>query len=332
MLDTPTQIEDISNKVYQEKIGDRRLRNEEIRRQMGKEWTPPSQSTGSQPSTLQNIFNNDGNVPTEASTYRKLKNNVDALGLSNHDSISGTPPTNTGRGNIPSWAPTAVGLGMSLGGAGQYAGLGQAAVNFARGNTSGGTGGLAQWMANQTPLGKITGVPGLIGTTVNGLMRGDSWEKMAGDASWGAGKALLGKAIPGLGLADLLMGLGTWGVGALTGKDMSWDPRRGLNNLFGDGLVGVPKGFEGYGNGFFGANALGGGIKNPTAGSTISSSSSGYTPPNYSLGQGVSLNSNTSTPQTQDNNSSLSYTTPNYSLGQGVSLGGYSPSSDSGDE
>ena len=219
---------------------------------------------------------------------------------------------------------------MGVGGLGRYAGLGSSAVNFARGDTASGLSGLTNWVTRQTPLGKITGLPELAGTVASGITKGKDFGEMAKDVAWSFGNSALTKAVPGLGLADLLMGLGTWGVGALTGKDMNWNPRRGLNNLFGDGLVGVAPGFAGYGGGFFGNNALGSGIKSTEANiansgysSGGSSSSGGYTPSGFSsgdLGSGITSNSSGS------GISGYGISTPSYSWGSS----GSSSSSSSG--
>jgi hypothetical protein len=320
MYDTPTQLEDVSNQVSQQKIGDNRLRNEEIRRQMGNEWSPKSVSAGAQPSSLQDIFSNNGNSPTEASTYSRLKNNVDYLGFGNSTSSSNsnnTPSTGSswsGIGDIPASAPGYLGAAMGMAGYGQAAGPASAGLSLLRGDTGNALGTAAQWAANQTPIGQYPGAAGAVGSTIRGIYEGKSPEAMAKNAAWNVGMGILGKTIPGFGVANGALSLGTSIFGALTGKDMSWNPQRGLENLFGDGLAGVAPGMAGYGNGFFGPNATGQGI---------STTGTSYTNPNQSL------YSQSPAPVV---NGSNGYTPPNYSLGQGVSLGGYSPSdNNSGD-
>jgi hypothetical protein len=232
-----TQLQDVANKVSQDKISNQRLRNEEIRRQMANPWSEPKEPTTSGTQPLQDIFSNNGNAPTEASTYSRLKNNIDRVGLSGNYSSSSTAgqPTNySGKssGTIPGIAAPIVGTMMGVGGLGRYAGLGSSAVNFARGDTASGLSGLTNWVTRQTPLGKITGLPELAGTVASGLTKGKDFSEMAKDAAWTFGKSAVTKAIPGLGLADLVLGLGTSAVGAITGKDLDWNPRRGLEGLF----------------------------------------------------------------------------------------------------
>ena len=232
-----TQLQDVAKTGAQEKISNQRLRNEAIRKQMSNPWSEPKEpvtatTSGTQP--LQDLFSNNGYAPTEASTYSRLKNNVDSLGLSGNYSSSGqsTSPSGKSGGPIPGVAAPIVGTMMGVGGLGRYAGLGSSAVNFARGDTASGLSGLTNWVMRQTPLGKITGLPELAGTVASGITKGKDFGEMAKDAAWSLGKSALTKAVPGLGLADLLMGLGTWGVSAMTGKDLDWNPRRGLEGLF----------------------------------------------------------------------------------------------------
>ena len=229
-----TQLQDVSNTVAQEKISNQRLRNEEIRRQMANPWSEPKEPTTSGRQPLQDLFSNNGYAPTEASTYSRLKNNVDSLGLSGNYSSSGqsTSPSGKSGGPIPGVAAPIVGTMMGVGGLGRYAGLGSSAVNFARGDTASGLSGLTNWVTRQTPLGKITGLPELAGTVASGITKGKDFGEIAEDAAWSFGKSALTKAIPGLGVADLLLGLGTAGYSALTGKDYDWNLRRGLEGLF----------------------------------------------------------------------------------------------------
>jgi len=265
-----TQLQDVANQVAQEKISNQRLRNEAIRKQMSQPWQEPKQptSTGTQP--LQDLFSNNGYAPTEASTYSRLKNNVDSLGLSGNYSSSGqsTSPSGKSGGPIPGVAAPIVGTMMGVGGLGRYAGLGSSAVNFARGDTASGLSGLTNWVTRQTPLGKITGLPELAGTVASGITKGKDFGEMAKDAAWSFGKSALTKAVPGLGVADLLMGLGTWGVSAMTGKDLDWNPRRGLEGLFSPNTT-QPASWQG---GFFYPGYT------PTPGSWMSSGNENYSP------------------------------------------------------
>ena len=138
-----TQLQDVANTVAQDKISNQRLRNEEIRRQMANPWSEPKEPTTSGTQPLQDLFSNNGYAPTEASTYSRLKNNVDSLGLSGNYSSSGqsTSPSGKSGGPIPGVAAPIVGTMMGVGGLGRYAGLGSSAVNFARGDTASGLSG-----------------------------------------------------------------------------------------------------------------------------------------------------------------------------------------------
>ncbi len=265
-----TQLQDVSNTVAQEKISNQRLRNEEIRRQMANPWSEPKEPTTSGRQPLQDLFSNNGYAPTEASIYSRLKNNVDSLGLSGNYSSSGksTSPSGKSVGPIPRVAAPIVGTMMRVGGLGRYAGLGSSAVNFARGDTASGLSGLTNWVTRQTPLGKITGLPELAGTVASGITKGKDFGEMAKDAAWSFGKSALTKAVPGLVLADLLMGLGTWGVSAMTGKDLDWNPRRGLEGLFSPNTT-QPASWQG---GFFYPGYT------PPAGSWMSSGNENYSP------------------------------------------------------
>ena len=329
-----TQLQDVSNTVAQEKISNQRLRNEEIRRQMANPWSKPKEPTTSGTQPLQDVTKG---TPTLASTYSGLLNNY--RGMTGTSSNSGQTENNynqkpyTGNPNplgIPGWASTVVGTGLSLANAGIAAPLGSAATSLLSGDKAGAVGTLGGLFTNIATKGSVPGLAGVVSSLASGLVKGKSATEMAKDAAWSFGKSALTKAVPGLGLADILMGLGTWGVGALTGKDMNWNPRRGLNNLFGDGLVGVAPGFAGYGGGFFGNNALGSGIKSTEANiansgysSGGSSSSGGYTPSGFSsgdLGSGITRGSSGS------GISGGGISTPSYSLGSSGSSSGYSGS------
>jgi len=298
MFDTPTQLEDVANKVAQQKIGDRRLRNEEIRRGMNEDWTAPTQTTGSQPSSLQDVYSNNGNSPTEASTYSRLKNNLDYMGFggSNTSSNSPTESYNTSFNSIPSWGAQAVGMGMGLGGLGNVAGIGSAATSLLRGDTSKAAGSLGQWFANQTPIGKLPGASGAIGSTLQGILDGRDASSMTKNAAWNLGMGAIGKAVPGFGLLNTLLGLGTAGYAEATGTSYNWNPLRGIESLFSDtdsrgqtggGFFTSPTPMSGEattnntysGSGYGNTYGPGSGGYTPPSGSYMSSgNTSGYSP------------------------------------------------------
>lgn len=230
-----TQLQDVANNVAQDKISNQRLRNEEIRRQMANPWTEPtsiSSTQGTQP--LQNVTSG---TPTLVSTYSGLLKNYQNITSSNTsrtegNSFDGSYAGNPNPFNIPSWAPMAVGTALNFADAGIGAPLGAAATSLMRGDRAGAVGTLAGLVTNDITEGKIPGLGGIAGTLASGLTKGKDFGEMAKDAAWTFGKSVLTKAVPGLGLADFLMGLGTAGVSALTGKDLDWNPRRGLEGLF----------------------------------------------------------------------------------------------------
>jgi len=316
-----TQLQDVANTVAQEKISNQRLRNEEIRRQMANPWSEPKEPTTSGRQPLQDLFSNNGYAPTEASTYSRLKNNVDSLGLSGNYSSSGqsTSPSGKSGGPIPGVAAPIVGTMMGVGGLGRYAGLGSSAVNFARGDTASGLSGLTNWVTRQTPLGKITGLPELAGTVASGITKGKDFGEMAKDAAWSFGKSALTKAVPGLGLADLLMGLGTWGVSAMTGKDLDWNPRRGLEGLFSPNTT-QPASWQG---GFFDPGYT------PTPGSWMSSGNENYSPYGGAQYNRVPSTSSSSSSGWGGYSPTMNYGSNSGSYWSGSS--GYSSSNDSSD-
>ena len=140
-----TQLQDVSNTVAQEKISNQRLRNEEIRRQMANPWSEPKEPTTSGRQPLQDVTKG---TPTLASTYSGLLNNYQSMygnsgrteGGYNQNTTGQTSSGNTTFGNpgitgsIPSWAPTVVGTGLSLAGAGIAAPIGAAATSLMRGD------------------------------------------------------------------------------------------------------------------------------------------------------------------------------------------------------
>jgi len=266
-----TQLQDVANQVAQEKISNSRLRNEEIRRQMTKPWSEPVQPT-TKTYSLQNAASGD---KTLAGTYSALLNNWQGMSGSD-DTDREFSGQYSGSANLPSWAPTAVGTGLSMAGMGApVSALGSAATSLVRGDRAGAVGTLSNLFANSITGGKVPGIGGLAGTLASGIV-GDRSAKEIGQGLFNSGLGTL------FGVANPVAGLG-YGLARMFG----FDPAYGFNNMFGDGLKGVAPGFEGTMGGFFGKNALGSGISN-------NSSSSGNTPMGYSptdLGSGISTTS-----------------------------------------
>ena len=158
-----TQLQDVANTVAQDKISNQRLRNEEIRRQMANPWSEPIEtpttSTGIQP--LQNAAAS-GN--TLASTYSSLLNNYNSYQNTTGQTSSGnTTFGNPGiTGSIPSWAPMAVGTGLSLAGAGIAAPIGAAATSLMRGDRAGAVGTLGGLFTNIATKGSVPGLAGVV--------------------------------------------------------------------------------------------------------------------------------------------------------------------------
>lgn len=314
-----TQLQDVANTVAQKKISNQRLRNEEIRRQMANPWSEPKESTQPSTSGRQPLQDVTKGTPTLASTYSGLLSNYQ--GMTGTSSNSGQTENNYNQSpykgnpnplNIPSWAPTVVGTGLSLANAGIAAPLGASATSLMRGDRASAVGTLGGLFTNIATKGSVPGLAGVVSSLASGLV---------GDKS--------GTEI-GQGIANSLIGTGLYAVNPLLGlgyqalRFFGFNPAYGLNNLFGDGLNGVAPGFTGTAGGFFGENARGSGLKSTEAdianfgySSGGSSSSGGYTPSGFSsgyLGSGISGGG---------------ISTPSYSWGSSGSSSGYSGSDSS---
>ena len=320
-----TQLQDVANTVAQEKISNQRLRNEEIRRQMANPWSEPKEPSTSGRQPLQDVTKG---TPTLASTYAGLLSNYQ--GITGPSSNSGQTENNynqkpyTGNPNplsIPSWAPTVVGTGLGLAGAGIGAPLGAAATSLMRGDKASAVSVLSGLVTNQITKGSVPGLAGVVSSLASGLVGDKSKEEIGQDAF----NSLLGTGLSSL---NPMLGLGYQGL-----RFLGFNPAYGLNNLFGDGLEGVAPGFTGTGYGFFGKNALGSGIKSTEANiansgysSGGSSSSGGYTPSGFSSGDrgsGITRGSSGS------GISGGGISTPSYSWGSSGSSSGYSGSDSS---
>jgi len=261
MFDTPTQLEDISNQVSQQKIGDSRLRNEEIRRQMADPWSAPKPTTntiGSQP--LTDVTDNKDS--TLASVYSGL--------LNNYNNLSSTMGSNTGSSqgdvSLPSWAGTAATTGASLLGAGPYSGLAGIATNLIGGNKQAAIKGAESWglntLFNKMGLGEYSGAATTLGM---GLLGNKSKEDIGADlGNWGIGKALTA--------VNPMLG-GVYGLARLFG----FDPTRGAMDY---SKSDIEQRFNaGYNGGFWGGGAGNRGSWNATNGSVGTNntySGSGY--------------------------------------------------------
>lgn len=296
-----TKLQDIANQVAKENIATNpRLRNEEIRRRMYGDWEEPVIQPEEAPSGLQDATKQD----TLAKTYAALKNNYDyinnAVRNTTGQTYQVTQPTSVTSAplsNTPRWMPSAVGYGLSVLGQGEYAALGAGATQLMQGDRAGAVGTLSNIFTNRVTEGKVPGLGGMVGTLASGLVGDKSKEQIGQDMLNSGIGTLVSIANP---YAGILYSLA---------RNLGFNPAYGLNNLFGDGLTGVPPGFEGTLGGFFGKNAIGSGITYSGSGS------SSYTPPGFSegdLGSGISG----------------SISTPSYSWGYSDS--GYS-SSDSDD-
>ena len=278
-----TQLQQLASDVAQDDniSSNWRLRKEEMRRRYSDNWTAPEETQKQRPTSLTDSTKQD----TLAKTYSALKNNYDLLlGGMDGGSYSGeqstTSPTSsissstTGRSSAPlsgtpSSLPGYVGMGLTLGGLGQYSTLAKGALEVAQGRPAPAVGTLAGLFTNQITEGKVPGLPGVVSALASGLVGDKSREQIGMDVV----NSLFGSA---LSVSNPLAGLAYSGLRAL-----GFDPAYGLNNVFGKGLEGVPRGFEGTLGGFFGRNALGQGI---------GGSSYGGTPAGYSegdLGSGV---------------------------------------------
>lgn len=321
MFESPTQLEDISNQVAQEKIGDQRLRNEAIRERMANPWTAPTtQASASQPSTLTDVYNTP--TGTLASTYSGLKNNYNTL---NSTMGSTTPNTNStylkSDAKLPSWAPGAANTTASILGAGPYSGLAGIATNLVGGNKEAALKGAESWglntLFNKAGLGEYSG----LATTLGMGLLGDKSMK---DIGMDLGNAGIGKILAGI---NPVAG-GLYGLARMFG----FDPMYGMNNQFGNGMEGVAPGFGGTAGGFFGKNAIGSGISNTT----------NPTPAGYAqgdLGTGISTGAGlgykgSSSPSSSSSGwgTNAGYSTSGNSNYSSYGGSGYSSSSDSGDD
>lgn len=314
-----TKLQDIANQVAQEDISTNpRLRNEEIRRRMYEDWEEPVIQPEEAPGGLQDATKQD----TLAKTYAALKNNYDyinnAVRNTTGQTYQVTQPTSVTSAPLsgtPGWLPSAVGYGLSALGHGKYAAMGAGATQLLQGNRAGAVGTLANIFTNTITEGKIPGLGGMVGTLASGIVGDKSKEQIGQDMLNSGIGTLVGMANP---IAGIVYSLA---------RNLGFDPAYGLNNLFGDGLVGVAPGYEGTLGGFFGKNALGTGIistpSNITnAGFSNSGSSSSYTPAGFSAGDlgsgitntgGYGIRGGISTPSYSWGNSSSS--SGNYSSG-----------------
>ena len=303
-----TQLQDVANTVAQEKISNQRLRNEEIRRQMANPWSEPIEtpttSTGIQP--LQNAAAS-GN--TLASTYSSLLNNYNS-----YQNITGqTSSGNTTFGSpgitdsIPSWAPTVVGTGLSLAGAGIAAPIGAAATSLMRGDRAGAVGTLGGLFTNIATEGSVPGLSGVVSSLASGLV-GD---KSGTEIGQSIANSLIGT---GLSAANPLLGLGYQAL-----RFVGVDPARGLQNLFFPDMT-VPESWRGT----FTSSGY-----TPQAGSWMSSGNENYSP--YG---GAQYNRVPSTSSSSSSYSSSGYPSSgswsSYSSGSAYSSDSDSESSDGG--
>jgi len=295
-----TQLQDVANNVAQDKISNQRLRNEEIRRQMANPWSEPVEtpttSTGSQP--LQNAATS-GN--TLASTYSELLNNYNSYQNTTGQTSSGnTTFGNPGiTGSMPGSAPTVVGTGLSLAGAGIAAPIGAASMQLMSGNRAGAVGTLAGLFANDITKGKIPGLGGVVGSVASGLI-GD---KSATEIGQGVVNSLLGT---GLSRVNPLLGAGYQAL-----RFFGIDPARGLQNLFFPDKT-VPESWRGT----FTSSGY-----TPPAGSWMSSGNENYSPYGGSQYNRVGDSSSSS---------SSSYSSSGYNTSYGYSGVGSSPASGEG--
>ena len=234
-----TQLQDVANTVAQEKISNQRLRNEEIRRQMANPWSEPIEtpttSTGIQP--LQNAAAS-GN--TLASTYSSLLNNYNSYQNATGQTSSGnTTFGNPGiTGSIPSWAPTAVGTGLSMAGAGIAAPIGAASMSLMRGDRAGAAGTLGSLFTNVATKGSIPGLPGVVGSVASGLIGDKSTEEI--------GQSVFNSVLgTGLGMVNPALGYG-YNLARMFGLNVS----RGISDY---SKSDISQRFDaGYNGGFWG--------------------------------------------------------------------------------
>lgn len=263
-----TQLQDVANTVAQEKISNQRLRNEEIRRQMANPWSEPKEPTTSGTQPLQDVTKG---TPTLASTYSGLLNNYHSLtgtsGNSGQTENNYNQKPYTGNPNplgIPSWAPTVVGTGLSLAGAGIAAPIGAAATSLMRGDKASAVGTLGGLFTNAVTKGRVPGLPGVVSSLASGLVKGKSATEMGYDIS----NSLLGT---GLGMVNPALGLG-YNLARMFGLDVS----RGISDY---SKSDISQRFDaGYNGGFWGGGPGNRGSWTPTApySPTNTYSGSGY--------------------------------------------------------
>ena len=304
-----TQLQDVANTVAQEKISNQRLRNEEIRRQMANPWSEPIEtpttSTGIQP--LQNAAAS-GN--TLASTYSSLLNNYNSYQNTTGQTSSGnTTFGNPGIiGSMPGWAPTVVGTGLGLAGAGIAAPLGAAATQLMSGNRAGAASTLGSLFTNVATKGSIPGLPGVVGSLASGLIGDKSKEEIGQNI----GNSLLGSA---LSAANPMLGLGYQAL-----RFFGVDPARGLQNLFFPNKT-VPESWRGT----FTSSGY-----TPPAGSWMSSGNENYSPYGGSQYNRVGDSSSSSSSSYSSSGYPSSGSWSSYSSGSAYSSDSDSESSDGG--
>lgn len=287
-----TKLQDIANQVAMEDVSSNsRLRNEEIRKRMYGDWQEPVEPVAQEtPGGLVDSTKQD----TLAKTYSALKSNFDTINRSSNNALNDrTDYSESTPIELPKWAPTAVGMGMSLGGLGKYAGLGSAATQLVQGNRAGAAGTLASIFANS----KVPGLGAIAGPLVGGLV-GDASKEDIGRGVFNSGLGyLVGAANPLAGLAYSIA------------RNFGFNPAQGLGELFGM-YDQRPANFEG---GFFGTRSD---YNTPT-------STYGTGPTNVG-GQYSTLTGNEGFGPSTGGYSGLGIGNPS-SYGGGTSYGGYSP-------
>ena len=304
-----TQLQDVSNTVAQEKISNQRLRNEEIRRQMANPWSEPIEtpttSTGIQP--LQNAAAS-GN--TLASTYSSLLNNYNSYQNTTGQTSSGNTTFGSPgiTGSMPGWAPTAVGTGLSMAGAGIAAPIGAASMSLMRGDRAGAAGTLGSLFTNVATKGSIPGLGGVVGSLASGLIGDKSKEEIGQNI----GNSLLGSA---LSAANPMLGLGYQAL-----RFFGVDPARGLQNLFFPDKT-VPESWRGT----FTSSGY-----TPPAGSWMSSGNENYSPYGGSQYDRIGDSSSSSSSSYSSSGYPSSGSWSSYSSGSAYSSNSDSESSDGG--
>jgi len=230
-----TQFEDVANQVAQEKIGDKRLRNEAIRKGMEDPWkeTVANEQTtsGTTPAFRTNVNSGSG---TLASTYSNLLNNSNAMGLNNYTPSGNTNSSSIG-GKMPGWLPGVAGKGVGiLSGNGLYGTLAQLALQGGSGDWKGMAAGGAGTLASMFAGNKLPGIGGLVGSVVGGKLNG----KDNGEIGLDAANSLLGS---GLSALNPILG-GAYSLAKLFGLDVARGTRdytkSDITQRFGAGLNG----------------------------------------------------------------------------------------------